>query len=245
MPMLKPYRAAPDTWVLPAYLPVPGLGLITVNSYLIQSQEPALIDTGMPVVRQDFQEALWSLIEPRDLRWVFLTHDDGDHVGSLIEVLGAATNARLVTQFIGYARLETSFHITAGPACSSALMRSAHSFRNWARTCATFRHSPMPRGSPSSIAATTPFQLGPIKPESMESWRRSRALAEGHRQLPLTHGERRSDCDTSPAVERPHWHGATAWARSGGVRGDTRLDDGRIALPLKQAVPRSGPGELL
>jgi len=84
MPMLKPYRAAPDTWVLPAYLPVPGLGLITVNSYLIQSQEPALIDTGMPVVRQDFQEALWSLIEPRDLRWVFLTHDDGDHVGSLI-----------------------------------------------------------------------------------------------------------------------------------------------------------------
>jgi flavorubredoxin len=111
MPMLKPYRAAPDTWVLPAYLPVPGLGLITVNSYLIESRQPTLVDTGMPVVRQDFQEVLWSLIEPRDLRWVFLTHDDGDHVGSLIEVLGAATNARLVTQFIGYARLETSFHM--------------------------------------------------------------------------------------------------------------------------------------
>jgi flavorubredoxin len=111
MPMLKPYRAAPDTWVLPAYLPVPGLGLITVNSYLIESREPTLVDTSMPVVRQEFQETLWSLIEPKDLRWVFLTHDDGDHVGSLLEVLGAATNARLVTQFIGYARLETSFHM--------------------------------------------------------------------------------------------------------------------------------------
>jgi flavorubredoxin len=111
MPMLKPYRAAPDTWVLPSYLPVPGLGLITVNSYLIESREPVLVDTGMPVVRHEFQETLWSLIEPKDLRWVFLTHDDGDHIGSLIEVLGAATSARLVTQFIGYARLETSFHM--------------------------------------------------------------------------------------------------------------------------------------
>jgi flavorubredoxin len=109
MPALKPYRAASDTWVLPSYLPVPGLGLIVVNSYLIESHEPVVVDTGMPVVRQEFLETLWSLIDPKDVRWVFLTHDDADHSGSLVDVLAAATNARLVTQFIGYARLETAY----------------------------------------------------------------------------------------------------------------------------------------
>ena len=111
MPSLKPYRASSDTWVLPSYLPVPGIGLIVVNSYLIESEEPVVIDTGMPIVRQEFLENLWSLIDPKDVKWVFLTHDDADHSGSLIEVMSAATNARLVTQFIGFARLETAFHM--------------------------------------------------------------------------------------------------------------------------------------
>ena len=102
---------APTPGSYPSYLPVPGIGLIVVNSYLIESEEPVVIDTGMPIVRQEFLENLWSLIDPKDVKWVFLTHDDADHSGSLIEVLSAATNARLVTQFIGFARLETAFHM--------------------------------------------------------------------------------------------------------------------------------------
>jgi flavorubredoxin len=109
MPSLKPYRASSDTWVLPSYLPVPGIGLIVVNSYLIESEEPVVVDTGMPVVRQEFLENLWSLIDPDRVRWVFLTHDDADHAGNLMEVMAAATNARLVAPFIGYARLETAY----------------------------------------------------------------------------------------------------------------------------------------
>jgi flavorubredoxin len=111
VPALKPYRASPDTWVLPSYLTVPGLGLIVLNSYLIQGREPVVIDTGMPVVREEFLETLWSLVDPKDVKWLFLTHDDIDHSGNLIEVLSAATNAKLVTQFIGYARLETAYHM--------------------------------------------------------------------------------------------------------------------------------------
>ncbi len=111
MPALKPYKAAEDTWVLPSYLPVPGLGLIVVNSYLILGKEPVVVDTGMPVVRQEFLEHLWSLVNPQDVKWVFLTHDDADHSGNLIDVLGAATQAKLVVPFIGYARLETAYHM--------------------------------------------------------------------------------------------------------------------------------------
>lgn len=111
MPMLTPYLAAPDTYVIPAYLPVPGLGLILVNSYLIKAREPVLIDTHMPVVRQEFLATLHSLIDPSDIRWLFLTHDDVDHSGNLMEVLAAAPRAHMITQCIGLFRLDTAYHM--------------------------------------------------------------------------------------------------------------------------------------
>ena len=132
MPSLNPYRASPDTWVLPSYLTVPGIGLIVVNSYLIESEEPVVIDTGMPVVRQEFLENLWSLINPQDVRWVILTHDDADHAGNLLEVLGAATNATLVTQFIGYARLTAG---SAGKSLMGTMPNGGLELRLYCDTC--------------------------------------------------------------------------------------------------------------
>lgn len=116
MPSLSPYKAAEDVYVLPSYLrvpdvPMPGFGLLVVNSYLIMGKEPILVDTGMPIVKEEFLETLWSLIDPQDLKWILLTHDDGDHTGALVEVLEAAPQARVVTQFVGMARLETSHHL--------------------------------------------------------------------------------------------------------------------------------------
>jgi flavorubredoxin len=103
-------------FVLPSYLRVPdvgapGFGLLVVNSYLIRAAEPILIDTGMPIVRQEFLDSLWSLIDPGDLHWILLTHDDGDHTGALLDVMAAAPQARVVTQFVGMARLETCSHL--------------------------------------------------------------------------------------------------------------------------------------
>ena len=116
MPMLPPRPVTGDTYVLPAYLAVPdvaapGFGILVVNSYLIKAHEPILVDTGMPIVKEEFLQSLWSLIDPADLRWVFLTHDDGDHTGAFAEVLAAAPQARVVTQFVGLARLETAHHV--------------------------------------------------------------------------------------------------------------------------------------
>ena len=104
MPTLSPYKASDDTYVLPAYLPipdvpVPGFGFLVVNSYLFMAQEPVLIDTGMPVAKDGFLKSLWSLIDPEDLRWVFITHDDGHHTEALLDVLEADPQARLITQW--------------------------------------------------------------------------------------------------------------------------------------------------
>jgi flavorubredoxin len=56
-------------------------------------------------------EALWSMVEPNDLRWILLTHDDNDHAGNLKEVMEAAPNARVVLNWIGSARMEDSWPI--------------------------------------------------------------------------------------------------------------------------------------
>ena len=39
---------------------------------------------------------MFSLVEPGDVRWIFLSHDDVDHTGNLDEALTACPNAKLV-----------------------------------------------------------------------------------------------------------------------------------------------------
>ncbi len=92
-------------------MPLPNSGYITINSFLIKSQEPVLVDTGMRVEASEWMEALKSVIDPEDIRWIWITHDDADHTGSVEEVLRQATNARIVTNLIGLARSETAWHI--------------------------------------------------------------------------------------------------------------------------------------
>ncbi len=101
----KPYRAAPDIHTLPSHLPLGELGLLPVNAFLITGKEPVLIDTGLAVDRGGFEESLGSLVDPQDLKWVVITHDDRDHCGNLKEVLMAAPNATVIANGLAVARL--------------------------------------------------------------------------------------------------------------------------------------------
>lgn len=100
-----PYQAAPDVHVLPSHLPLGALGLLPVNAYLITGREPVLVDTGLAIDRGAFENALWSLVDPSDLRWIVITHDDRDHCGNLREVLMAAPRATVITNALSVARL--------------------------------------------------------------------------------------------------------------------------------------------
>ena len=51
-----------------------------------------LLWTGVPLL----MAVLWSLVDPEDVRWIFLSHDDVDHTGNLDETLSACPNAQLV-----------------------------------------------------------------------------------------------------------------------------------------------------
>ena len=81
VPTTTPQLVAPETFLIPNLAPA-GDGLfLPVNSMVIRGEEPVVVDTGAPVHRELWLEKVFSVVEPEDVRWIFLSHDDGDHTG--------------------------------------------------------------------------------------------------------------------------------------------------------------------
>jgi flavorubredoxin len=102
---VKPYQVATDTFVVPWFLEAPPVGYFCMNSLVIRGAEPVIVDTGSPANRAAWLEAVWSLVDPDDVRWVFLSHDDRDHAGNLLPVLTACPNATLLTTWFSIGRM--------------------------------------------------------------------------------------------------------------------------------------------
>jgi len=94
---VPPSRIAADTWVIHQVQPALGQPLfVYLNSMVILGTEPMIVDTGTPANRDQWLKDVFSLVDPDDVRWVFLSHDDVDHTGNLDQVMTACPNARLV-----------------------------------------------------------------------------------------------------------------------------------------------------
>jgi len=87
--------------------PLPGLGFLAVNAFVLHAEEPVVIDTGLSLPDKDFVTDLSAVIDPTDVRWIWLTHPDRDHTGGLFALLEAAPQARLVTTFGGVGIMST------------------------------------------------------------------------------------------------------------------------------------------
>jgi flavorubredoxin len=98
---VKTYHATSDIDVITSDIPIPGFGLVPVNAFVIKGQEPILVDTGAVIESDEFMTALRSVIDPAELRWIWLTHTDFDHIGCLHPLLEANQQLRLVTTFLG------------------------------------------------------------------------------------------------------------------------------------------------
>jgi hypothetical protein len=90
-----------DVTVLNDYIEVPGLGFLPVNAYVLHAEQPVVIDSGLSTIDKDFLSALAEVLDPADVRWLWITHPDRDHTGGLWPLLEAAPAARLVTTFLG------------------------------------------------------------------------------------------------------------------------------------------------
>jgi flavorubredoxin len=94
---VEPTEIAPDTFVVHQVQPALGAPLhIYINSMVIRGDEPVIVDTGTVANRAQWLDDVFSLVEPEDVRWVFLSHDDVDHTGNLDEVLTMCPGATVV-----------------------------------------------------------------------------------------------------------------------------------------------------
>lgn len=104
----RPVEIAPDTFVIQA---THGEGVapmaVHLNAMVIRGREPIVVDTGAPVNRDHYLEDLFTIVEPEDVRWVFISHDDADHYGNLHEVMAACPNATLVGTWFFCERMAT------------------------------------------------------------------------------------------------------------------------------------------
>ena len=95
------FTAGPCVDVIAATADIPTLGSLAINSFVVHGTEPLLVDTGTVAGRADFLAALGSVIDPQALRWIWLTHTDFDHIGSLATLLELNPRIRVITSFLG------------------------------------------------------------------------------------------------------------------------------------------------
>jgi len=107
--MARSYKISHEAHVIPADLPVPGLGKLPVNAMVLMGKEPMILDTLAIVHRDYFLEEVFAIVEPKDVRWLFLSHEDRDHSGSIVQVMERCPNAKLVTNFLGLGKLHEEF----------------------------------------------------------------------------------------------------------------------------------------
>ncbi len=105
-PTTEPQEVAPETWLIPNLAPgsTPD-SFVPVNSMVIRGEQPMIVDTGAPMHHQQWLEKTFSVVEPEDVRWIFLSHDDGDHTGGLLDAIEMCKNATVITNFFSVERL--------------------------------------------------------------------------------------------------------------------------------------------
>ena len=90
-----------------------GSGPVSVglNTMVIRAAEPVVVDTGVMENREQYLADVFSLVEPEDIRWVFISHDDVDHTGNLNELMALAPNATLVIDWFMQERMGATLDV--------------------------------------------------------------------------------------------------------------------------------------
>lgn len=97
---VPPEQVAEDTWLVHQVQEALGAPLnVYINSMVIRGDEPVIVDTGTIANRRQWLEDTFTLVDPADVRYVFISHDDIDHTGNLAEVMTLCTNATLIASW--------------------------------------------------------------------------------------------------------------------------------------------------
>jgi Metallo-beta-lactamase superfamily len=95
------FKGGPGVDVITTSAEIPTLGSLAINAFVLHGAEPLLVDTGTVAGGAEFMATLESVIDPQELRWIWLTHTDFDHIGSLATLLAINPDIRIITTFLG------------------------------------------------------------------------------------------------------------------------------------------------
>lgn len=94
---VEPREIAKDTWIVHSPQQATGAPLLVhLNSMVILGEEPVIVDTNTPANREQWLTDVFDLVEPDDVRWVFVSNDDSDHAGNLDVIMERCPKATLV-----------------------------------------------------------------------------------------------------------------------------------------------------
>lgn len=89
---------APDLYRISTYVPEVNLQF---NQFLVNDSEPLLFHTGPKAMFPLVREAVATIINPSQLRWIGFSHFESDECGSLNQWLEVAPNAQPVCSLVG------------------------------------------------------------------------------------------------------------------------------------------------
>jgi flavorubredoxin len=99
------YTAAGDIRVMPYFEPSGPMGFLPLNAFLIHGPEPIMVETGIHTQAERLLESLRAEIDPAELRWILVSHEDADHAGGLEALMREAPNARVVLSMLTILKL--------------------------------------------------------------------------------------------------------------------------------------------
>jgi flavorubredoxin/flavin reductase (DIM6/NTAB) family NADH-FMN oxidoreductase RutF len=82
----------------------------TYNSYLIQGERTVLVDTSHGKFREQYLETLKSLVNPKAIDYVIVSHTEPDHSGLVEDVLQIAPRATVLASKVALQFLENLVH---------------------------------------------------------------------------------------------------------------------------------------
>jgi flavorubredoxin len=109
---VRPVRITPEAHLIQSFWKPDGAPVgVQMNTMVLTNRQPVVFDTGVPADREGWFAAVTSVVEPHDVRWIVLTHDDHDHTGNLEAAMAAFPNATVVASWWMTERLSGSIEI--------------------------------------------------------------------------------------------------------------------------------------
>jgi hypothetical protein len=145
---VEPLEVGAETYLIREVQQALGEPLsVYFNSAVIRGAEPVIVDTGTARNREGWMADVFGLVEPEDVKWLFLTHDDADHTGNLRQAMEMCPNATLVCSWALVERFTNAYEF---PLTRCRWLNDGQSFDAGDRTLVAVRppvfDSPTTRG---------------------------------------------------------------------------------------------------